>query len=309
MPKKFLVFAPSYNPEGGGDVVLHRLCAILNELGHEAWLHPYFSGMPAYPNNIPDVARSTLKWFIAKHFFRYRTRPDWNTPVLKRFDAAHSDDWIVIYPEIVFGNPLRAKNVVRWLLYKPGFHTGQIFYGSNDLLVSFNEFSDDFHFPGAHKSASRLYVLSFPFEHYNLEGALPPEQRSGTAYCLRKGKGRPIVHDLDNSILIDGMSHAEVASVFKRVKTFISYDLYTAFSSFAVLCGTASVVIPEPGRTREGWYENRAETYGVAYGFDDLAWARETADKVLGRLREKEALSIESVRQFVTEANQYFSRT
>jgi hypothetical protein len=35
------------------------------------------------------------------------------------------------FKEQVFGNPLNAKNIVRWMLHTPGFHTGKKYYGSN----------------------------------------------------------------------------------------------------------------------------------------------------------------------------------
>jgi hypothetical protein len=42
MKKKILIFAPYYDDRGGGPVVLHKLCSILNQIGYQSFLHPYF---------------------------------------------------------------------------------------------------------------------------------------------------------------------------------------------------------------------------------------------------------------------------
>jgi hypothetical protein len=304
--KKFLIFAPAFREDDGGGVVLHRLCALLNELGHEAYVTRLFDGEPVYPNNFIKPLFTLLRRGVWRRFSKYKTNPAWSTPVLKSPGMPMGDDWVVIYPEIIFGNPLQAKNVVRWFLFRPGFHTGRIFYGQDEYHVDFNDFVGDFYFPGTYKSKSILNVLSFPFEHYNLEGALSCHSREGSAYCLRKGKDKPIQHELRDSILIDGKSHAEVAAIFKRVKRFISYDAYTAYSSFAVLCGAESVVVPDVGVDKEYWYPDVADRYGVAYGFDDSEWAHSTSDRVLLRMKEKESRSKENVRLFAEHVMGYF---
>lgn len=304
--RKFLIFAPAYRSDNGGGIVLHRLCSLLNELGYEAYLTRFFNGAPVYSNDfvVPlsrIVARSI--WNLISPF---KVNPEWHTPIIKFPKLPLGPKWIVVYPEIVFGNPLKAQCVVRWLLHRPGFHTGHMYYGSGEYHVDFNTFAENFCFPDCKMASRSLNVLAFPFEHYNMEKALPSDKRAGTAYCLRKGKGKPLVHDLRNSVLIDGKSHAEVAAILKRVKTFISYDVYTAYSSFAVLCGAESVVIPDSGVDKHAWFPDPADRYGVAYGFDDMHWALETAPLVIGRMKAKEAISMENVAHFAKDVLQYF---
>lgn len=306
--KKFLIFAPAFREDDGGGIVLHRLCALLNELGHEAYLTRLFNGEPVYQNDFARPLFAIFKRALWYRFTKFNTNPAWATPVLKKPDMPLGKDWIVVYPEIIFGNPLRASNVVRWFLFRPGVHSGNVFFGQGEYHVDFNSFVRDYVYPGTYKADKPLNVLSFPFEYYNKSDALPNELRQGSAYCLRKGKGKEIIHDLQNSILIDGKSHAEIAAIFKRVKRFVSYDAHTAYSSFAGLCGAESVVVPDDGVDKEHWYPDEADRYGVAYGFDDLSWARSTADKLLIRMKTKEAQSKESVRQFASDVLAYFDQ-
>ena len=306
--KKFLILAPSFRPDNGGGIVLHRLCALLNELGYEAYITRFFNGSPVYSNDFVaplfEIVARSLWNFITP----FKLHAGWRTPIIKNPKLPLGSEWIVIYPELVFGNPLKAQCVVRWWLHQPGFHTGRVFYGSGEYHVDFNSFGQDFCYPGSKKASMPLNVLAFPFEYYNLQNALPVAQRTGTAYCLRKGKGKALVHDLSDSVLIDGKSHAKVAAILKRVKTFISYDAYTAYSSFAVLCGAASVVIPDTGIDKHAWYPDPADRYGVAYGFEDMEWASETAPRVFDRMMQKESDSLKSVSFFAEDVLQYFEK-
>lgn len=95
----------------------------------------------------PIVAlRSSPQWQDGTHFKchsgNYRTCPDkiitnplFNTPLLKDVEQLKDlDSWAVVYPEIVAKNPMKAKNVIRWFLHYPGFHTGKINYAKRRVI-------------------------------------------------------------------------------------------------------------------------------------------------------------------------------
>ncbi|ENC6733307.1 WavQ, partial [Vibrio navarrensis] len=287
--------------------VLHKLCHILNEIGEVAYLFPYRDNYLINSNAIISSLYSAAKSYFKVLRHGFKVNKALNTPVIKTVPKdINSNNWVVIYPEVVLGNPLGAKNVVRWLLHQPGFHNGNVLYGKGELYFKFNSAIYDFHLQGSTTSSSELKVIHYPLEHYNQIGLA--HQRSGTAYCIRKGRGKPLVHDLKDSILIDGMSHADTAKVLKSVKRFISYDTLTAYSIFAVLCGCESVVIPDEGVTKEQWYPDVEDRYGIAYGLDEseLFRASKTTHLVFDRVLEHTEQSTIAVKKSVMEIQQYF---
>jgi len=307
MATRFLIVSPPYDERVGGAVVLHKLCSILNGLGYESYMHPYHKRYRLSNNNL------VRKWFRNmkdryRHgkgdYGRYGVNPVFDTPVLHVVDDSLLREFVVIYPETVFGNPLNSQRVVRWFLHDPGFHTGRVNYGKNELYFKYRLGIEDFYYSGSVVSTNVLKVVHCPLEDYNLNGV--SLDRKGTAYCLRKGKHKPIEHDLNGSVLIDGKSNSEIASIFKRVKTFISYDTYTAYSKFAVLCGCKSIVVPDQGVTKEQWRPNPADRYGLAYGFSNVEAESETAHLMKEHILSEERKSIENVKNAVIEINDFF---
>jgi len=100
---KLTIYSPGYHSAVGGIIALHKLCHLLNEMGHEAFL-----------------------WLIDGH-----TNPDWNTPV------SYDHNGTVLYPEIIPGNPLNAEKVVRWCLNAPGRLGGPVTYPETDMVFYF----------------------------------------------------------------------------------------------------------------------------------------------------------------------------
>ena len=74
---KYLIWTPDYRNNSGGIRALHRLCHLLNRRGQEA-----------YVSN-PIVNK------------------DWNTLYLDPKNI--TDDFIAVYPEIVWGNPFGQR--------------------------------------------------------------------------------------------------------------------------------------------------------------------------------------------------------
>jgi len=304
---KYIVMSPSYNEINGGVVVLHKLCHVLNQVGEEAYIFHYRDNYLLNSNHLFKTAYDAIKNYCKILLNGFKVNPYLNTPVLNKIpDDISSDGWVVIYPEVVLGNPLGAKNVVRWLLHQPGFHNGNILYGPGELYFKFNSAIYDFQLLGSKTSVNELKVIHYPLEHYNLDEI--PTTRSGTAYCIRKGKGKKLIHDLNDSVLIDGLSHAETAKVFKSVKRFISYDTLTAFSIFAVLCGCESVVIPDEGISKHQWYPNIEDQYGIAYGLSILERenALQTSSKVLERVNRHHLESVDNVSNMIDIVERYF---
>jgi len=149
-----------------------------------------------------------------------------------------------------------------------------------------------------------IMTIHSPPKEYCLKGVSP--KRQGSAYLIRKGAGKPIVHDLTDSICIDGMTHAETAAVFKRVKTFISYDPLTAYSTYAILCGCRSVVMFSDDERKKYGYDHATSV--LCDGLDDYSnFTRENYERVRAETDMANESSREKTRSFVNEVKAYFS--
>lgn len=302
--RKFLIYASPYTRKWGGVISLHKLCHLINEVGGTAFMHPNYLDVVEvnFLNIDAAVEYARSQWnFVQTFDERGYVSPKLNTPVRHILnDGQYGDDWIIVYPEITAGNPLGAKNVVRWLLNNPGNQSGRISYGQHELYIRFHPIFDELYLPTCTLSENFLTVMDYDFDVYNDEGA--PAERFGSAYTIKKGVGKPIQHDLTDSVLIDELEQEEIAQVFKSVKTFYSYDTKTAYSQLAVLCGCDSVVIPDPGVPRPP--EMPA---GVAYGIEEIETARESAHLIKPLLEAIKASAVQQVVSFMEESDAFFS--
>ncbi len=281
---KFVIRAPTFSDTSGGEIALHLLCSRLRALGEEAYIWParpdILYGWPSLRN----MAYEARKWLRP-----YGTGPFAN-PIARHRDL---EDAIVVYPEYMTGNPLRASQVVRWLLNKPGaLNAGRTGYGPDDLFFFFQAAFDD---PRFNSDPTNQLMLHWVNPIYRDEG-LP--NRQGTCHLMRKGEGRAIVHGPD-SIALDGLGHAEMAAIFNRTERFYCYDLYTFYTIYAALCGCIPIVVPDPTISKEQWIILPKDRYGVAYGEDDVAWAVATRPDLHRQLAAQHAREEDMLVAFV----------
>jgi hypothetical protein len=301
---KFLIMSESYDPNIGGAIVLHKLCDELNRLGHLAKLVPTYNNFVFNKNNLIIPFLKFIKERI-RRCKNYQINPDFLTPIAKPDELRNiKDDWVAIYPETISGNPLNARHVVKWFLHHPGFHNKDFLYGIDELYFKYHS---GINVPLSLKVSTsdlELRIVHYPTELYNMVGV--GEIRKGSAYSIRKGVGKKIVHDLEDSILIDGKSHQDIAAIFKRVKVFYSYDPYTAYSTFAVLCGCDSVVLPDADTPIDSWLPDATHRAGLAYGVEAISRAREERPKLIERvdaeLHNNSLLAI----KFVANVDKFF---
>ncbi len=295
MTPRYLVYAPGYNADSGGSIFLHELVHALNSLGAPAALWPFHQPRNGNPFGYVHafLRRPSILWRRP----RFPVAPGRNTPVA--FPWHLRRDSIVVYPEITLGNPLGAKNVVRWLLYRPGLRDPYRF-GPDEMFFRAGEFCD---LPELTGGAPDLVLWKInPI--YRNEGR---KDRKGACYIVRKGSHKPRIPETADAIPIDGLSHAEIAEIFNRCETFYSYDEATFYSQYAAICGCTSVVVPGLYSTREGWVKNHAPgRYGIAYGLDDLDHARATQHLAISSLQEQEAAGLETVRNFIRLTQERF---
>ena len=294
---RYVIYSPPYHEDNGGAIAMHKLCDLLNKQGHESVIYPFF---PQFNVNKP-IGSSVyiVKKYIKERMFGvFETNREFCTPVVDEVDI---DNDIAIYPEIVYGNPLGVRRVVRWLMNRPGFFTGRRGYGGDDLF---------FYYQSAFLPEGENFPLGGELKIIHLNRVYKDRgnyNRQGSCYLMRKGKGRNIVHNLNESRLIDGLSHAEVADIFNSRKIFISYDLYTMYSRYAAVCGCLSVVVPDPKISKKKWRPEEELRWGIAYGFDDIDWALSTQHKVLPYLIQYESnTNLESLNNFLVKTKEFF---
>jgi hypothetical protein len=115
------IYAPAYLEVSAGIRALHFLCHTLNQTGHLAWLVVH--GMAS--SGTPLV------------------NPNLNTPVLSsELRDLHFESGvvpIVIYPETIPGNPLKAQIVVRWVLNYPGVLGGPEKFHESERLIAYSK--------------------------------------------------------------------------------------------------------------------------------------------------------------------------
>ncbi len=151
---------------------------------------------------------------------------------------------IVIYPEVVTGNPLKAKRVVRYILNVPGKLGGTKHYAAHELLVAYSE-------PLAAHAAGRILNLPTiePF-FCKVDGPKPK-------LAVYIGKGADLKLHPEECIYITRdfpSSRRGVAMLLQQVSTLYTYDDFTAIELEALLCGCEVKVIQKNGEVTDLQY-------------------------------------------------------
>ncbi|WP_299641672.1 hypothetical protein [Devosia sp.] len=270
-------------------IVLFELCQRLSDLGATARIWP--SAKP--------VGFGIGTW---RAWASYIRRKRWQNPKgVGNASRRHLATAVVIYPEIVPGNPLGASRVVRWLLYKPGAHTGVVDFGEDEATFCYNPAFND----AGLNPEGRILRVSSTIPDYRQTNF---GERSGAALIIRKGSMRELNAHPPDAVNVDEMSHAERAKIFNRVERLYCYDPHTYYAIYAALCGCVPIVIPEPGVSEEVWEPDPRMRLGLAYGEDRVDWALESRSALLDHLAQARAEEDVAVREFIRCCRERFRR-
>ena len=191
---------------------LHVLHDSLRERGYEAYI---FS--------------STFYYSLRKTPPKYRYAEP-----LSEFSVEND---IVVYPEVVRGNPLRFQNVVRYVLYFPGVLGGAKEYHHSEKIFTWDTMYFD---------AQKLVLPIIDTELF-FDAALPKTQ---DCYFIHKGKKWKDIRETDGLLEINmrfPKNRSELARLLQTTRILYSYDKFSALNTEALLCGAQVKIITENG--------------------------------------------------------------
>lgn len=266
----FIVDIGPYTPHCGGIIAMHRLAHNLCLLGENAYIN------------------TELK------------NPEW----LGEFAGNRSfdiDKTIFIYPEVTIGNPFNAKNVVRWILNEVGVIGGDSSsWGNNDIAFVYADY-----FSGREKNRVNGELRAFDmmldyWKDYGLD-------REGECYIVRKGKNKILDKHCLDSTSIENYNNEIALKIFNTKKRFICYDSECFLAVQAALCGCEVIVIPKDGIDEKSWREKFPYfKYGIAYGENNIDYAKETLHLVKDHMQYLENESIELTKNFIKICEEKF---
>ena len=253
----------TFNLSDGGTTVQYYLGKIISELGFD---------IKMFTNN--DISYNSI-------FNNFTSDTNYN-----------KEETIVIYCEGIQGNPLTAKYVVRWMLSELGKNVPYNYvntWAKNELVYYFNSekrFEDDSDLLGnIYKTLTCMYIHPL-IKNYNIPS------RKGYCHTIRKifmHKNLQYIDLTQKSFEITCHHKQEdYINIFNKKEIFVSYDPLTFLSIIAAMCGCISVVIKVEGiETQLDWIKttyaaqyakekNIDKLYGIAYGLEELYWAKNT---------------------------------
>lgn len=161
-----------------------------------------------------------------------------NYQYINKLTKELKDDAVVVYPEVIFGNPLNAKKVVRYVLYYPGVNGGDIKYDENDLVFTFNH--------EYYKNADLLSISTMDTSLFYKDET----QKDINCYFVNKGgkwKDIPEFKDFVEINMLYPATREELAKLLRRTKKLYSYDRHTLLTEEAYACGCDVKYVTEDG--------------------------------------------------------------
>ncbi|MGD1824085.1 Glycosyl transferase family 2 [Chromobacterium violaceum] len=223
--RPYYILTPRYTRISNGIRALHLLCHYLNKLGEEAYV------------------------------LTRETDPELTTPLLsKEIVNRHKSVNrvpIIVYPEVIHGNPMNGSSVVRYVLNHIGLLGGPQRYDKSDMLVYWAaEYVD----PARDADPSIILIPTVDTKIFNNENNPQDQERSEVLiYPGRYEQAREEFPSLfkDATVITQEWphSHEELAALLRRGKVLYCFA-NSSIVSEALLCGCPIVFKETPFTAR-----------------------------------------------------------
>jgi hypothetical protein len=295
---RFLIASPSYNHQTAGVMVLHELCDMLNRQGHEAAMVLFGGPGPCF------------QWAYSNQPGHYHTQHQRIS--LSTEDAAQSirvflEDGVVIYPDLIPDNPLNAKRVVRYLLYKNHSYVAQ---NSDEYVLSFSQVFHD---------APNSYLFkTFLSEELNAQGSRHWEDRTLDMTYFGKGPNFTNCHLIPGTVALSRTwpeDKAQLGELLRQCRYFFTWDSVSQTNVDAVACGAIPVVLQDKQASREEMGRGElgplpllrlANLLDKTSVDGDIAAVNTCVDYMNQRIAHNQVTWPSRVNEFAHSANQFF---
>jgi len=228
--KAVLICTLPYRNNSAGVVVLHELCDAIVRLGYVAHIILINSSKQDWSFHLSEEPS-----FYCSDLQRTVVPAELNEMWIRQI----LDNGITIYPEIIVGNPLKAKHVVRYFLNGDGVITGKkTEYQPSDFCLAFSIVF--FKKPHA--------ILTKPIRNhlFNEVDANPWQTRSLDLTYFGKGKNYVSCFRIEGSIMITRdwpKTKPELAILLRNTRYLYCWDNQTSVISDAIYCGAKVVLL------------------------------------------------------------------
>lgn len=173
-------------------------------------------------------------------------------------------DVVAIYPEILAGNPVNAKTVVRYILNKLGVMSS----GQGEGLKEINPNEHNYYF-------SRLFGDTDP-EHYMFLPAInldifKNQHKTRNKRAVFVGKGEDLGLHKPGAIIVDrslARNQQELADLLNECECIYQYDPVSAMSEVARLCGCRVVMYNNTYSKEDYTTKYEPGAMGMSFGED-----------------------------------------
>lgn len=229
---RFVFYGPCYQPNSNGVRIYYLLAEELLRLGFEICI-------VAHDHALTE-SRSPA-----------RLKPYFHLDGIDFHPGDVRPDDIVVYPDIVSGNPLAARRVVRFFANRPIVLTGQaVVYGPTDFVVSYSTSVDPHAYP--------LFVLNDDRKLFHPPSA--PKESLALVYFGKVPQGplapelERFVNSFEQKLLVTRhfpKSRADLGDLLRKAMVLVTIDPLTNLAYEATLCGTPALIAnDEFGLTR-----------------------------------------------------------
>jgi hypothetical protein len=271
---KFLIAARPYNHQSFGVVCLHQLRQQLLDLGHDAELI-FFTG-----------DGKNCQWSFSNDMGNYcpNASPIKNINLSDYLKDVKKTGYI-IYPEIIFGNPIGGNNIVRYLLNGEGALKpwGMDASKRDFFLVHSKKYRASFDY----------YLLNLPSINWLEKSKIVDfEKRTLDATYIGKGQKYGLTRVIKNTFEITRQwpsSQEQLRYLLCNTRFFLTFDHLSATIFDAILCGAIPCIFYPSTFDIGSINESELPTYSANVKLDEYFNIKEIEfDKLLFlEVREK----------------------